>query len=42
MLKDETGKPVDFSFFEIKQYGQKYRAEIKDSFSQLLDEFYYE
>ena len=42
MLKDETGKPVDFSFFEIKQYGQKYRSEIKDSFSQLLDEFYYE
>ncbi|MDD6703555.1 MAG: NFACT family protein, partial [Clostridiaceae bacterium] len=42
MLKDETGKPVDFSFFEIKQYGQKYKAEIKDSFSQLLDEFYYE
>ena len=42
MLKDETGKPVDFSFFEIKQYGQKYRSEIKNSFSQLLDEFYYE
>ena len=42
ILKDETGKPVDFSFFEIRQYGQKYRAEIKDSFSQLLDEFYYE
>lgn len=42
ILKDDTGKPVDFSFFEIKQYGGKYRAEIKQSFSQLLDEFYYE
>ncbi len=42
ILKDETGKPVDFSFFPIKQYGSKYRAEIKPSFSQLLDEFYFE
>lgn len=42
MLKDETGKPVDFSFFEIKQYGNKYRTEVKESFSQLLDEFYFE
>ena len=42
ILKDDTGKPVDFSFFEIKQYGGKYHAEIKQSFSQLLDEFYYE
>lgn len=42
ILKDDMGKPVDFSFFEIKQYGGKYHAEIKQSFSQLLDEFYYE
>lgn len=42
MLKDETGKPVDFSFLEIKQYGNKYRTEIKGSYSQLLDEFYFE
>lgn len=42
ILKDDTGKPVDFSFFPIKQYGSKYRTEIKPSFSQLLDEFYYE
>lgn len=42
MLKDETGKPVDFSFFPIKQYGDRYRTEIKSSFSELLDEFYYE
>lgn len=42
MLKDETGKPVDFSFLEIMQYGNKYRTEIKTSYSQLLDEFYFE
>lgn len=42
MLKDETGKPVDFSFFPIRQYGDRYRTEIKSSFSELLDEFYYE
>ncbi len=42
MLKDETGKPVDFSFMPIKQYGMKYAAEEKESFSALLDEFYFE
>lgn len=42
MLKDETGKPVDFSFMPIKQYGTKYTAEEKASFSELLDEFYFE
>ncbi len=42
MLKDETGKPADFSFMPIKQYGSKYTAEEKLSFSELLDEFYFE
>lgn len=42
MLKDETGKPVDFSFMPIKQYGTKYTKEEKESFSDLLDEFYFE
>lgn len=42
MLKDETGKPADFSFMPIKQYGSKYTAEEKPSFSELLDEFYFE
>lgn len=42
MLKDDTGKPVDFSFMPIVQYGAKYTAEEKPSFSVLLDEFYYE
>ena len=42
MLKDETGKPVDFSFMPIRQYGSKYASEEKESFSDLLDEFYFE
>ncbi len=42
MLKDETGKPVDFSFMPIRQYGSKYSFEEKESFSDLLDEFYFE
>ena len=42
MIKDETGKPVDFSFMPIEQYGSKYVIEEKASFSELLDEFYFE
>ncbi len=42
MLKDDTGKPVDFSFMPIMQYGTKYDTQIKESFSELLDEFYFE
>ncbi len=42
MLKDETGKPVDYSFMPIKQYGTKYTSVEKESFSELLDEFYFE
>ena len=42
MLKDETGKPVDFSFMPINQYGTKYSSEEKSSFSELLDKFYFE
>lgn len=42
MLKDETGKPVDFSFMPIRQYGTKYSTEKKESFSELLDDFYFE
>lgn len=42
MLKDENSKPVDFSFMPIKQYGTKYLTEEKESFSDLLDEFYFE
>ncbi len=42
VLKDESGKPFDFSFFDIRQYGSVYTATHFDSFSELLDEFYSE
>ncbi|MDD6275402.1 MAG: NFACT RNA binding domain-containing protein [Clostridia bacterium] len=42
ILKDETGKPVDFSFMKIEQYGNKYTVEEMPTFSRLLDEFYFE
>lgn len=42
VLTDESGKPFDFSFFDIRQYGLAYAALNFDSFSKLLDEFYSE
>lgn len=42
VLKDESGKPFDFSFFDIRQYGSIYTTTHFDSFSELLDEFYSE
>ncbi|MCQ2485861.1 MAG: NFACT family protein [Clostridia bacterium] len=42
MLKDETGKPVDFSFTQIRQYGNKFTGSRAESFSALLDDFYFE
>lgn len=42
VLKDESGKPFDFSFFDIRQYGSAYAVLNFDSFSELLDEFYSE
>ncbi len=42
MLKDDTGKPVDFSFTEIRQYGTKFSGSEAESFSRLLDGFYFE
>lgn len=42
VLKDESGKPFDFSFFDIRQYGSVYTTAYFDSFSKLLDEFYSE
>ncbi|MCQ2479695.1 MAG: NFACT family protein [Clostridia bacterium] len=41
-IKDETGKPCDFAFLEINQYGSMRTCQQKESFSQLLDEFYSE
>lgn len=34
------GTPLDYSFTEIKQYGNGYKNKTFDSFSNLLDEFY--
>ncbi|MBQ7549756.1 MAG: NFACT family protein [Clostridia bacterium] len=42
MLYDENGTPADFSFLPVKQFGNKYRLEEKDSYSDLLDDFYFE
>lgn len=36
----EDGKPMDFSFIPINQYGDFVRVENFDSFSALLDSFY--
>lgn len=40
LLTDETGKKKDFSFVDIKQYGELYKSERFDSPSRLLDEFF--
>lgn len=42
MLQDGVGKPIDFSFFEIKQYGALYHRRAYERFSLLLDRFYAE
>ncbi len=42
VLKDESGVPTDFSFTEIGQYSGRLTSEKKESFSQMLEEFYSE
>ena len=42
IIKDEDGFPVDFAFTEITQYGSKRICEKQESFSALLDSFYFE
>ena len=39
---DASGKPLDFSFFPITQYGDNVKIKHYESFSELLDDFYYE
>ena len=34
------GKPVDFTYRPIAQYGAETQVETRESFSQMLDEFY--
>ena len=42
MLIRESVKPFDFTFTDITQYGFTVSARPFDSFSELLDDFYYE
>lgn len=42
MVSDETGKPIDYSFLDICQYGSKASVKKYQSFSALLDDYYYE
>lgn len=39
---EQSGKPLDFSFMNITQYGENVRIKPFDSFSELLDDFYFE
>ena len=39
---DASGKPLDFSFFPITQYGDNVKIKYYETFSELLDDFYYE
>lgn len=39
---DPSGKPIDFSFYPITQYGENAKIKYFESFSQLLDDFYFE
>ncbi len=42
MISDTSGKPFEFSFMEIYQYGQGYNNLIQDGFCVLLEKFYTE
>ena len=42
LLKDPDGKPKDFSYTDITQYGFSLAGERQESFSALLDRFYLE
>ena len=42
MLMRDNVKPYDFTFMDITQYGFAVSAKEFESFSQLLDDFYYE
>lgn len=42
IIEDESGKPIDFTFIEVKQYGAAASPRLCDSFSSMLDKFYSE
>ncbi len=40
LIKDENGRPYDFSFMDIRQYEGLFTIEEAGSFSELLEEYY--
>ncbi len=40
ILLSQNGKPSDFTFFPITQYGKEYRSETLGSFGELTDTFF--
>lgn len=41
LISDENGKPFEYSFCDIRQYGQRYSVTHPDSFGALIDEYYF-
>lgn len=42
VVKDSSGKPIDFTFMDVCQYGDLATTQNYESFNELLDDFYYE
>ncbi len=42
IVLDDSGKPREFSFFPITQYGSAAQVKPYDTLSEVLDDFYYE
>ena len=40
LLSDQTGRPADFSYYPIGQYGSLYQTQAFGSYSELLEAFY--
>lgn len=42
MVLDESGKPMEFSFMPVTQYGNSYKVIEKEDVFRLLEDFYFE
>lgn len=42
IIEGDDGKPIDFTFMEVKQYGEAATPKLCESFSAMLDRFYSE
>lgn len=42
VIYDADNKPIDFTFFDVKQYGNYAKIEHPESFNSLLDNYFYE